>query len=53
MFLVSSYEQPLFLNLSNRADLTIDTKLTQKEGVLLKKDYRKNFLQDNYNLKAL
>ena len=37
----TSYEQPLFLNLSNSADLTIDTKLTQKEGVLLKKDYRK------------
>ena len=39
----TSYEQPLFLNLSNSADLTIDTKFTQKEGVLLKKDYRKKF----------
>ena len=27
-----SYEQPLFLNLSPKSDLTIDTKLTQKEG---------------------
>ena len=47
----ASYEQPLFLNLSNRADMTIDTKFTQKEGVLLKKT-ENNFLQDNYNLKA-
>ena len=49
----ASYEQPLFLNLSNKSDLTLDTKLTQKEGILLKKITEKIFLQDNYNLKAL
>ncbi len=38
-----SYEQPLFLNLSPKSDLTLKTKLTQKEGILLKKNYRKNF----------
>ena len=36
----ASYEQPLFLNLSPKSDLTLKTKLTQKEGVLLKKNSR-------------
>ena len=48
----ASYEQPLFLNLSNRADLTIDTKFTQKEGVLLKKDYRKKFPSGQLQFKS-
>ena len=48
----TSYEQPLFLNLSNSADLTIDTKLTQKEGVLLKKDYRKKFASGQLQFKS-
>ena len=47
-----SYEQPLFLNLSPKSDLTLKTKLTQKEGILLKKTTEKTFPQDSYSLKA-
>ena len=37
-----TYEQPIFLNLSPKSDLTLSTKFTEKEGLLLKKSYRKN-----------
>ena len=37
-----SYEQPFFLNLSSRSDLTLSTKFTEKEGLLLKNSYRSN-----------
>ena len=48
----ASYEQPLFLNLSPKSDLTLKTKLTQKEGVLLKKNYRKNFSTGQLHFKS-
>ena len=47
-----SYEQPLFLNLSAQSDLTLKTKLTQKEGVLLKKDFRKKFNSGQLQFKS-
>ena len=47
-----SYKQPLFLNLSPTSDLTLETKLTQKEGILLKKNYRKNFSTGQLQFKS-
>ena len=47
-----SYEQPVFLNLSANSDLTIGTKLTEKEGLLLKNSYRKNFSTGQLHLKT-
>ncbi len=47
-----SYEQPIFINLSTNADLTVEPKLTEKEGLLLKSGYRKNFNSGQLHFKS-
>ncbi|MBF97258.1 MAG: hypothetical protein CMJ13_08555 [Pelagibacterales bacterium] len=47
-----SYEQPIFLNLSSNSDLTLGAKLTEKEGMLLKNTYRKDFSSGQLRFKS-
>ena len=46
------YDQPIFFNISNRSNLTLNTKLSSKEGILLAKDYNKISTSSELNIKS-
>ena len=48
-----SYEQPIFWKISSKSDLTVKTKFTEEEGLLLKNNFRLKSETGNLILKVL